>query len=178
MTRINLLTLETAPEGSKEILNGFQQKMGKVINIFKAMANSPAALKTYLGIDAALQDKTLDNAISERIALAMASVNGCEYCTAAHSYLAKGSLSDEEIVNARQRKSDDAKAQAALDFAVAVMKTAGKVSDEELEKVKKAGFSDGDILEIVSIITLNFFTNVVNNLTQTPVDFPRVKSKI
>lgn len=176
MTRINLLTAETAPEGSKDILNGFQQKMGKVINIFKVMANAPSALKTYIGIDAALQDKALDNAIAERIALAIATVNGCEYCTAAHSYLAKGALSDEEIVNARKGKSSDAKAQAALDFAVAVMKTAGKVKDDELAKVKAAGFSEQEILEIVAIITLNFFTNVINNVAQTTVDFPRVSS--
>lgn len=176
MSRINLLTAETAPEGSKEILNGFQQKMGKVINIFKVMANAPAALKTYIGIDAALQDKALDNAIAERIGLAIASVNGCEYCTAAHSYLAKGALSEEEIANARTGKSSDSKAQAALDFAVAVMKTAGKVSDDELAKVKSAGFSEREILEIVSIITLNFFTNVINNVAQTTVDFPRVSS--
>lgn len=175
MTRINLLTAETAPEGSKEILNDFQQKMGKVINIFKVMANAPAALKTYLGISKALEGKTIDNATVERVGLALASVNGCEYCTAAHSYLAKGLLSDEEIANARKGKSSEGKAQAALDFAVAVMKKAGKVSDEELEKVKKAGFTDGEILEIVVAVTINFFTNAVNNVAQTPVDFPRIK---
>ncbi len=175
MSRLNLLTIETAPEGSKEILNAFQQKMGKVINIFKAMANAPVALKTYLGISGALEGKTLDNKFAERIALALATVNGCEYCTAAHSYLAKGDLSDEEIANARKGKSEDAKAQAAVDFAVAVMKTAGKVSDDELAKVKSAGFSDQEILEIVAIITLNFFTNVINNVAQTTVDFPKIK---
>ena len=175
MTRINLLTQETAPDGSKEILNDFQQKMGKVINIFKVMANSPAVLKTYIGIDNALSEKTLDAKIAERIGLVVASVNGCEYCTAAHSYLAKNVLSDEEISNAWNGKSNDEKAQAALDFAVAVMKNAGKVSDDELEKVKKAGFSDGEILEIVAVVTLNFFTNAINNVAQTTVDFPRVK---
>jgi uncharacterized peroxidase-related enzyme len=175
MTRINLLTAETAPEGSKEILNGFQQKMGKVINIFKVMANAPAALKAYLGISGALEEKVLDNAIAERIGLALASVNGCEYCTSAHSYLAKGALSDEEIVNARKGKSDDAKAQAALDFAVTVMKNAGKVSDEELEKVKNTGFTNGEILEIIVVVTLNFFTNAINNVAQTTVDFPKIK---
>lgn len=175
MSRINLLTLETAPEGSKEILSGFQQKMGKVINIFKVMANAPAALKTYLGIHSALEEKFLDNVNVERIGLALASVNGCEYCTAAHSYLAKGALSEEEIANARKGKSSDEKAQAALDFAVAVMKTAGKVSDDELAKVKAAGFSEREILEIVAVITLNFFTNVINNVAQTPVDFPKIK---
>lgn len=175
MTRIGLLTQETAPEGSKAILDGFQQKMGKVINIFKVMANAPAALKTYLGISGALEGKTLEDATAERIGLSLASVNGCEYCTAAHSYLAKGLLSEEEIANARNGKSSDAKAQAALDFAVAVMKTAGKVSDDELAKVKSAGFTDGEILEIVAVVTLNFFTNTINNVAQTTVDFPKVK---
>lgn len=175
MTRLNLLTVETAPEGSKEILNGFQQKMGKVINIFKVMANAPVALKTYIGIDAALQDKVLNNAVAERIALALAAVNGCEYCAAAHSYLAKGALSEEEIANARKGKSSDAKAQAAMDFAVDVLKTAGKVSDDELAKVKAAGFSEQEILEIIAVITLNFFTNMINNVAQTTVDFPKIK---
>lgn len=175
MSRINLLTVETAPEGSKEILNDFQKKMGKVINIFKAMANAPVALKTYLGISKALEDKVLDEATAERIALALATVNGCEYCTAAHSYLAKGTLSEEEIANARKGKSSDAKAQAALDFAVAVMKKSGKVSDDELAKVKSAGFSEREILEIVAVVSLNFFTNAINNVAQTPVDFPKIK---
>lgn len=175
MTRINLLTAETAPEGSKETLNNVTKAMGKVINIFKVMANSPAALKTYFAIDGALQEKTLDTATAERIALAVSGVDNCDYCTAAHSYLAKDVLSEAEIVNARKGKSDDAKAQTALDFAIAVLKSAGRVSDEELEKVKKAGYLDGEILEIVSVITLNFFTNVINNVAQTPVDFPKVK---
>ena len=175
MTRIKLLTQDSAPEGSKETLNGVAQAMGKVINIFKVMANSPAVLKTYFAIDKALSEKTLDTPTAERIALNIASVNGCEYCSAAHSYLAKGALSDAEIANARKGKSDDAKAQAALDFAVEVMKNAGKVSDEELEKVKKAGFSEGEILEIIAVVTINFFTNSVNNVAKTPIDFPKVK---
>lgn len=175
MARMDLLTLETAPEGSKGVLSDVTNKMGKIINIFKAMANSPATLKTYFAIDGALGQKTLDNAIAERIGLALATVNGCEYCTAAHSYLAKGLLSDEEIANARKGKSTDAKAQAALDFAAAVMKMAGKVSDDELAKVRTAGFSDGEILEIVAVVTLNFFTNSINNVAQTTVDFPKIK---
>jgi len=107
--------------------------------------------------------------------LALATVNGCEYCTAAHSYLAKNALSEDEISNARKGKSNDAKAQVALDFAVSVMKNAGKVSDEELEKVKTAGFSDAEIMEIIAVVTLNFFTNAVNNVAHTPVDFPKPK---
>lgn len=175
MNRIKLLTIEDASEKAKEVLIDIQQKSGKIINLFKAMANSSAVLKTYLGIDKALKEKTLDSAIAERIAIRLAAINGCKYCLAAHSYLSKKVLSEEEIFLCRDGKSNDAKAQAALDFAASVMKTVGKVSDDELEKISKAGFSDGEILEIATIVAQNFFTNVINNISQTEVDFPKPK---
>lgn len=173
MDRIKLLTSDTAPEGSKETLKDIQEKNGKVINIFKAMANSPAALKTYFAINKALGEKVLDNANAERIAIRLAILNGCEYCNAAHSYLAKAVLSEDEIKSAREGKSSDAKAQAVLDFTQAVMQKAGRVSDDEFEKAKNAGLSDNEIMDIVAVVALNFFTNAVNNVAQTRVDFPK-----
>lgn len=175
MTRINLLTKENAPDKSKEILVEIEQKNGKVINIFKTMANSSAVLQTYFAIDKALSEKTLDGATAERIALAVSATNSCPYCIAAHSYLAKKALSEEEIVKARNGKSNDVKAQAVLDFAVAVMKKTGNISDEEFAKIKGAGFSDGEIIEMVTIVAQTFFTNIVNNVAQTTVDFPKIK---
>lgn len=175
MERVKLINKDNASDKAKEVLTEIESKIGKIINIFKVMANSSAVLKTYLGIDKALSEKSLDSAIAERIAINIANINGCEYCNAAHSYLAKNVLSEEEISSARKGKSSDAKAQAALDFAASVMKNAGKVSDEEFEKIKNAGFSDGEILEIVAVVALNFFTNSINNVSRTPVDFPRPK---
>lgn len=173
MDRIKLLNIEDAPEGSKETLKDVQGKMGKVINIFKAMANSPAALKTYFGMNKALNEKVLDNASAERIGIRLAILNGCEYCNAAHSYLAKDVLSAEEIKSAREGKSSVAKAQAVLDFAQAVMQKAGKVSDEEFKNAKKSGLSDNELMDIITVVALNFFTNAVNNVAQTRVDFPK-----
>lgn len=175
MQRIKLLTEETANGEAKEILNDFKQKMGKVINIFKVMANSSAALKTYLGITRALKSSTISEDIQERIALRLAAINRCEYCNSAHSYLASKVLSEDEIKSSRDGKSSDVKAQAALKFAEAVMKKAGKINYEEFDIAKKAGFSDGELLEIVSIVTLNFFTNAINNVSHTEVDFPKPK---
>lgn len=173
MERIKLLTKETAGDKSKELLADIEAKNGKVINIFKVMANSPATLKTYFGIVGALADKTLDKKIVEAIGVQIAYINNCEYCQAAHSYLAKGVLSEDEIAKAREGKSDDAKIQAALNVAAGAMKKAGKISDEEFEKAKQAGLSDGEILEIGVVVSLNFFTNIVNNLAETRVDFPK-----
>lgn len=173
MDRIKLLTKEEAPAGSKETLSNIEGKMGKVINIFKAMSNSPAVLKNYFAINDALAEKTIDNATAERIAIRIAAINECPYCLAAHSYLAKSLLSEEEIKTVRKEKSSDKKAQAALDFSEKIMKNAGKVSDEEFEAIKSAGYKDGEILEIAAIVALNFFTNLVNNISQTKVNFPK-----
>lgn len=175
MERIKLLTKENASDKAKEVLADIEQKNGKVINIFKAMANSSAVLKTYFAINKALEEKTLDNATAERIAIRTASINGCEYCHAAHSYLASNILSKDEIIKSSDGKSSDAKAEVALEFAELVMKKAGKISDEEFEKIKNAGYSDGEILEIVTVVALNFFTNAINNVSQTKVDFPKLQ---
>lgn len=175
MERINLLTAENAPEKSKEILEGISKSGHRIINIIKVMANSSAVLKTFFGISKALDEKTLDSAIAERIAIQMATTNNCEYCLAAHSYSGSKLLSPEEVLLSRKGCSSEPKAQAALDFAASIMKKAGKVSDEEFAKAKSAGFTDGELLEIVTVVAQNFFTNAINGVARTPVDFPKPK---
>lgn len=175
MERIKLLTEETASEKSKEVINGITQGGGRLINIFKVMANSSAVLKTFFGMHKALDEKTLGEDIAERIAIRLSIINGCEYCLAAHSYSGSKVLSPEEILLSREGKSAEPKAQAALEFADSVMKNAGRVTDEEFEAVKNAGFTDGEILEIVAVVSLNFFTNAINSVAHTKVDFPKPK---
>lgn len=174
MERITLLTKEKAPQASQESLDTIISLFGKVPNIFKAMAHSGASLKAFLGIAGALKESTITPEINAKISLRIAAINGCEYCLAAHSFSASKVLSKEEIEASKQGKSSDAKAQAAIDFAQAVMKKAGKVSDDEFEKAKNAGFSEAELLEIIAIVTLNFYTNAVNNVAQTKIDFPKV----
>lgn len=175
MERINLLTKDKAPEKAQAGLEKITQMFGKIPNIFKVMANSPATLNAFLGIASGLGEQKLDGATAERISLRVAALDGCEYCMAAHSYSASQILSDEEIKLNREGKSSDTKAQAALEFAGSVLKNAGKVSDEEFENIKKAGYSDEEILEIVANVTINFFTNTINNVAHTKVDFPKPK---
>lgn len=175
MDRIKLISNEEASKSAKEVLDKITSGGGRVINIFKAMANSAAVLKSFFGFKKALDEKTLSEENSERIGIRLAVLNCCEYCLAAHSYSASKILSNEEIILAREAKSSDAKAQAVLEFADSVMKNAGRVSDDEFNKIKSAGFSDGEILEIVAVVSLNFFTNAINSVAHTKVDFPKPK---
>jgi alkylhydroperoxidase family enzyme len=83
-------------------------------------------------------------------------------------------LKPEEITASREAHSADAKRDAGLQFVQALVVQRGVVSDQAIAQVKAAGFSDGDIAEIVANVAVNIFTNYFNHVARTEVDFPRV----
>ena len=113
MSRISIPTLESAPSASKPLLDGVHKKLGVIPNVFRLAALSPAALEGFLGLSGALS-KTLDVRTRERIAIAVAEVNGCDYCLSAHTYLALNlaKISPEDAELARKGSSTDPKAGA------------------------------------------------------------------
>ncbi|HSA06874.1 MAG TPA: carboxymuconolactone decarboxylase family protein [Candidatus Gastranaerophilales bacterium] len=176
VNRIKLLNQNEASEQSQELLNQAQKKFGKIPNVFKMMSNSSAVLRAYFDFSGALAQGKLDPQIQERIGLLIAEKNGCEYCLAAHSMISKGAgLSEEEIMLARKGKSNDKKADAALLFAAEVFEYTGDLDDATLNKIRLAGFSDEEILEIAAAVSLNILTNSLNNIAHTQVDFPKAK---
>jgi AhpD family alkylhydroperoxidase len=86
MSRISISTPESVPAASKLLLDGVHKKLGVVPNMFRVIALSPAALEGFLGLKGALS-RTLDVRTRERIAIAVAERNGCDYCLSAHTYL-------------------------------------------------------------------------------------------
>lgn len=178
MSRLSIPTRESAPEAAKPLLDAVAAQLGVVPNLFRLIGNSPAALEGFLGLHGAL-GRTLDVKTRNRIALATAQVNGCDYCLSAHSYfganLAK--LDESEIAANRQGHSNDAKADAALVFARKVAESRGRVTDGDLAAVRLAGFGDAQIVEIVANVALNVLTNFVNNVADTDIDFPVVRAE-
>jgi AhpD family alkylhydroperoxidase len=122
--------------------------------------------------------KTLDARTSERIAITVAQVNGCDYCLSAHTYLDLNlaKISQEEIAFNREGTSGDPKAAAAVHFAASVAQNRGKVSDAEVANVRLAGYTDAQIIEIVSLVAENFLTNLLNNVAETDIDFSVVRT--
>ncbi|WP_046158698.1 carboxymuconolactone decarboxylase family protein [Chromobacterium vaccinii] len=179
MNRITIPAAEHIPAASQPLLAAVQQQLGMVPNLMKLLAHSPAALEGYLSLNGALAKGRLDAALRERIALAVAEFNGCDYCLSAHSYLAKhvAKLGDDEIAAARDFASADAKQAAALRFALNVAEQRGSVADAELATLRDAGFDEAETLEIVLTVALNILTNYVNNAAATAVDFPLVQSR-
>lgn len=169
-------SIDAAPAAARPSLQAVEKQLGSVPNLFRVVAHSPAALEGYLGLSAALGRGRLEPKTRERIALAVAQVNGCSYCLAAHSYLGRhiAKLDDAEILANRHGHSGDARADAAVRFAVAIVRERGHVGADAVAAVRAAGYDDGQIIEIVTHVALNTLTNYVNEVAGTDVDFPAV----
>jgi uncharacterized peroxidase-related enzyme len=160
---------------AKQLLDAVQAKLGITPNLMKTFATSAAALEAYLNFSGALSGGLLEAKFREQISLAVAQANSCEYCLSAHTVIGgMVGLKPEEIQSSRVSHSTDAKKNAGLQFAQAIVIQRGEVSASAVENVRKAGYSDGEIVEIVSNVALNILTNYINHVAQTEVDFPRV----
>ena len=180
MSRISIPTAEQSLAAAKPLLAAVQQQLGMVPNLMKLVGHSPAALEGYLSLNGALAKGKLELQLRERIALAVAEYNGCDYCLSAHDYLGRhvARLSDGEIDAARNGHSQDSRAAAALRFARSVAETRGHVADTELAALHAAGFDEAGAIEIVATVALNVLTNYVNNVAQTDIDFPKVSTRL
>ena len=178
MSRITTpATISDAPEASQALLKGVEKMLGSAPNMFRLIGNSSATLEGYLGLNGALTKGKISAATRERIALAVASTNGCDYCNSAHTFLAKtfAKLDETELAANRAGSSSDAKAHAAVAFAVKVATNRGQVSADDISTVKAAGYSDAEVVEIVAHVALNVLTNYINEVFKTDIDFPVVE---
>lgn len=172
-------TIDAAPALSQPMLAAVKQELGLVPNLFRLVSNSPAALEGYLSLSGALAKGDLPAATRERIALAIAEVNGCGYCLSAHTYLGKhvAKLDDAEMNANRNGGSNDPKADAAVRFAAKVARERGHVSADDVRAVKLAGYDDAQVIEMVLHVALNTWTNYINEVAQTEIDFPVVNAR-
>ncbi|HET7346595.1 MAG TPA: carboxymuconolactone decarboxylase family protein [Acidobacteriaceae bacterium] len=174
MNRINFpATAEEAPAATQGILDGLRKTLGFIPNLHRLMSISPPVLTGWFGLMSNL-GKTLDVKTRDSIALATGEANGCDYCLAAHSYVAAtfANMSAAEIALNRAGHSESPKRAAAAAFAQRVIEMRGRVSDEDIATVRAAGYSDANIIEIVALTAQFLMTNFLNNVAGTEIDFP------
>jgi uncharacterized peroxidase-related enzyme len=175
MSRVQLIDSSNTTANRQALLEQVHKAFGATPNMFKAVANSPAALKSMWGSFGALGSGVLGAKLGEQIAVAIADKNRCEYCLAAHTVLGKGAgATAEEMSAAQAGLSADPKTAAALTFALKVVSNRAQVNNEDVAQLRSAGFDDEHIVEILAHVALNIFTNYVNVAFDVPVDFPKV----
>lgn len=176
MSRVPLISAENTSSERKALLDQVHQAFGATPAMFQAVANSPAALKSMWGSFAALGKGVLGAKLGEKIAIAVANRNSCEYCLAAHTALGQGAgISAEDLTAAQLGQSSDVKTAAALSYALKLVNSRAQVSDADTQALRLAGFNDEEIVEIIAHVALNLFTNYINIALDVPVDFPKIQ---
>ena len=179
MSRIKAIDPQQATGAAKTLLAAVQQKLGFVPNLMRTLAASPAALDAYLTFSDRLSNGVLSGKLREQLALTVAYSNSCEYCLAAHTAI--GGLlgmSADDLEAAYTADATDAQVAAALRFAQQLVENRGQVTDDEVAELRRAGYGDAEIAEIVGHVALNVFTNYFNTVAQTAVDFPKPQKSV
>jgi uncharacterized peroxidase-related enzyme len=175
MSRIHVVDPKTATGAARTLLDAVQSQLGVTPNFIRVLANSPKALEGFLGLYGAAAGFALDKATQERLALAIAEGNSCQYCVSAHTAIGRGAgLTNDEMLLNRKGSSGDLRAAAAVALAKALNDDVGEVTTAELEAARAAGLNDRDIVEVIAVVALNIFTNLIGKATRVEIDFPQV----
>ncbi len=163
---------ETAPKGSKEYLAKSKKAFGQIPNLMGVMAESPAVLQGYMDLSETLVRCTLSPAERHAVMLMASVENGCRYCVAAHTGLARGAgLAADIIIGIREDDDiDDEKIEVLCQFTAKMVHTRGQVDQNDTKAFLDAGYTKANLLEIAALIALKTMSNYVNHLAQTPLD--------
>lgn len=173
MARLSQVTDQDACAKVAETFGAIAAKIGMVPNLYRVAASRPAVLTALLSATDALAKGSFGAKTREAIALAVAGVNGCDYCASAHSAIAAGlKLSEESISDHLVGRAADPRTQAILRLAVAIVETRGHLPQAEVVAARAAGLDDAEIVETVGNVAVNVFTNYLNNVAETEIDFP------
>ena len=169
-----LLTPESAPQKSADILTRFKKKFGFIPNMQRAMALSPETLTCYLSSFDEF-GKTSFSAIEREVVLITTSVeNNCTYCVAGHTGLAKRADMPVDVLEALRAGTPlpDPKLNALRDFTQTMVLKRGLVEEADVARFLAAGYNQQQLLEVVLGVAHKTISNYVNQLVKAPLDDP------
>ena len=175
--RIQLVDPDHATGAIRKLFAKIRTKFALVPNLFRVLANAPAALEGLMDLSAALARGALEEKIREQLALAIAESNLCAYCLNEHKAMAaKIGLTQAEIDDAIRARAADARTDGILKLARSIVVQRGELTDADLARARAAGLGDGEIVETVANVALNIFENYMSHVARVPIDFPKSES--
>jgi uncharacterized peroxidase-related enzyme len=178
MSRLTTINPADATGATAELFANITKAVGKVPNAYATIGtHSPEGLGAMLAVDAVIGKGTLSKSEVETIKLSVSAVAGCDYCVAAHSLMGKlAGLSQDALKQTRAgNATGDAKRDALIHFVRTLIGTHGTLPSDDLHAIRVAGYTERQVVEIALVIASITFTNLVNRINDTIVDFPAVE---
>ena len=173
MPRITQVADSAASPETEALFSAIRRKVGMVPNLYRVAANQPQVLAAMLDLNQTLAGGRFDAPTREAIALAVAGANSCDYCASAHAAISAGlKIAPETIEDHLEGRSNDPRTAAILKLALSIVEHKGKVADVDVTAARAAGLSESDLVETVANVAANIFTNYLNHLADTDIDFP------
>jgi len=172
MPDYKVYTSEDAPERSRQILEQTKKNFGFVPSLFGVLAESPSALEGYASIGNAFSKSSLSPVEQQVVLLATSFENGCTYCVAAHSAVAKMVKAGDEVVQALRNGEPipDERLEALRVFTRSIVEKRGWLAQEDIRSFLAAGFNKAQVLEVITGVAQKTFSNTTNHIAHTPLD--------
>ena len=168
-------TPETAPDGSKQIMEASLKAFGMVPNLHKILAEAPATYETYNAAFGLFMSNTTFSALEQQVVFMTANFeNNCHYCVPGHTWMMKAAKMPDDVIEALREGTPlpDEKLQALHVYTKELLDNRGHIGDEKLEDFLNAGFTKRQALEVLTGLAAKLISNFTNALTHTKVDEP------
>ena len=173
MSKIQVPNHEQVDPKAQAIFDDLKGKLGMVPNIYATIGHSANALESYLAFSGAQAKGSFNAKEREAVSLAVSQTNGCTYCQAAHTAIAKmNGFSDEDTLNLRAGTIEDQKLNVLTRLAISITENRGKADPELIDAFFALGYNETALIDLVALVTDKVFTNFIGRLAEVPVDFP------
>lgn len=169
---LEVLNKNDAPQPAQDLLEKAEKNYGFIPNILGVMANSPALLEAYMTMSQIFEKTSFSAAEKQTVLLAVSTENGCDYCKAAHTAMAKMQGVDDAVLKAIANGDElpDDKLDTLFKFTRAMVEKRGHPSNDDLQAFFDAGFSEAQVQDVVVGIGMKTLSNYNNHIADTPVD--------
>lgn len=177
MKKIEVPTRNMVDEKAGAIFDSLNAKLGMVPNIYAVTGYSSTVLADHIEQTNKVGKDSFSIKEKEAIRLAVSEVNGCTYCLAAHTTIAKmNGFTDEEAMSFRSLNAENEKLYVLTSLAADIVVYRGKPSEDKLEAFFALGYNEKALVDLVAVVLDITFTNYMHGVTRVPIDFPEVVS--
>lgn len=156
---------EDAPGDVRALWAKPLEKLGFIPNVLRVFALRPRHLVAWWNYYDELMrgDSGLTKAQREMIAVVVSATNRCHYCVVSHSAALRKLTEDpvlvDELATNHKYANVDERERTMLDYAVKLTTASETCTEDDVERLREAGWTDEDVLDIAQVTAMFNFTN-------------------